>query len=83
MSKKIVVLSQPGCGKCVMVKKLLKADAVEHDVVNIRKEPEYIERYGISSTPVTLLLDDDGVTELQRIHGFDRDALKALEKQAV
>ena len=79
MSKKLIVLSQPSCGACMMVKSYLTGEEIPFEMVNIREDDSAIEKYNIASTPVTVL-EEDGV-EIDRFNGFNPDELEKLTKQ--
>lgn len=71
------VFSKPGCGKCVMAKRFLKSEGVAFEPIDITKQPETIEQYGISSLPVIVLENEDGL-EVDRVNGFEREELEVV-----
>jgi hypothetical protein len=86
----LVKLSKTPCGGCVLVGNHLKDLGVEHTEIDIFDDEavekkfnltseEFREEYDITSVPVLLLLDDDGV-ELARVNGFNPPAIEALLK---
>lgn len=77
---KLVVVSQNGCNPCTMVKNFLNGQEVEFESVNISETPEGIEQYGVMSTPVTILIDEDG-EEVTRVSGFNPPQLEVLISQ--
>lgn len=80
MSKRLIVLSQPGCGACMMVKNYLQHTEVEFETIDIRQDVDAVEKYNISSTPVTILETEDGI-EIERFNGFNPDELEKLTSQ--
>lgn len=78
---KLVVVSQNGCTPCTMVKNFLNGEGVVFDEVNITTNPEAIEEYGVMSTPVTILIDEDDDEEIARVAGFDPPQLEVLISQ--
>jgi thioredoxin 1 len=79
---KLVVVSQNGCNPCQQVKNFLKDEGVEFELVNISETPEAIEEYGVMSTPVTILIDEeDDNEEIGRVNGFDEEAIEVLVDQ--
>lgn len=75
----LFVLSQTTCAPCKILKNYLKNEEVEFTEININVEPEAVEKYGITSTPVTILMD--GEEEIVRVHGFAPDQLEDLIEQ--
>lgn len=76
---KLIVLSQTTCAPCKILKNYLNSEEVEFTEINIDIEPEAIEKYGITSTPVTVLMDDE--EEIVRVHGFSPDQIDDLIEQ--
>lgn len=72
---KIVLLSQNGCQPCRIQKKFMESQGIEFTEINISDNPDKIEKYDITSTPVTIL-EEDG-EEITRFNGFDQE--KVLE----
>lgn len=70
----IVLLSQDNCGPCKMLKKYMDREGIEFREINISKEPEQADKYGIMSTPVTIL-EDEG-EEVTRFNGFSPDKVE-------
>lgn len=60
-----------------MVSNFLDNSSVEYDRVDVFQSPEIASQYGIMSTPVTILFDDDG-SEIQRSVGFKPDELQEM-----
>ena len=75
----LVVLSQPACGPCTLVKNYLREEDIPFREIDIVSEPEAIEKYGVMGTPVTILMDDE--EEIVRLSGFDEDSLDGLAEQ--
>ena len=76
---KLVVVSQNGCNPCTMVKNFLANEDVDFEVVNLSETPEKQEDFGVMSTPVTILFDED--EEVSRVAGFKPDELEVLVSQ--
>lgn len=75
----IKVISQNGCSPCQMVKAYLNNENVEYMDINISNDPKAVDKYGIMSTPVTILVDED--EEIARVNGFNTSELDALIEQ--
>lgn len=75
----LIVLSQNGCIPCKMVKQFLNSEEVDFIEYNISEEADKIEEFGIMSTPVTILMDEEG--EVARVNGFSPDDLLTLAEQ--
>lgn len=65
----IIVISQNGCVPCQHVKHFLNSTEVEYTEVNISEDSSAIEKYGIMSTPVTILKEGD--EEIKRASGSE------------
>lgn len=78
---KLVVVSQNGCNPCTMVKNFLNGEGVEFESVNISETPDAIEEYGVMSTPVTILIDEEEGEEVARVAGFNPPQLEVLIEQ--
>lgn len=67
----LLVVSQNVCRGCKELHLYLENEYEDVDGIvygNIDEDPELIEKYGISSTPTTILLD--GGEEVTRVSGF-------------
>lgn len=73
----LVVLTQPTCAPCRVLKNYLTMEGVSFKEVNVQEEPDYIEQYEIYSTPVTLLLDSNGEA-IEKVDGFSPDGIASL-----
>jgi thioredoxin 1 len=74
---KLIKLYQPNCRPCVFVENFLQDQGVKYESVNVQENPEVAAEFGIMATPVTILLDDNGV-EVQRTTGFNPVDLKDM-----
>jgi thioredoxin 1 len=74
---KIVKLYQPSCSPCQMVTQFLESRSIEHEAINVLENPNVAMKYNIMSTPVTILLDDEG-NEIQRSIGFKPNELQEM-----
>lgn len=68
---KVQILTTPGCGSCVKVKKILDGMKVKYEVVDITKNPKILEQYKIMSAPGIVI---DGKLEFTGVP--KRDALQ-------
>lgn len=74
---KLLKLYQDDCPSCVRVDNLLNNLDVEYESVNVQENLDAAVKYGIMSTPVTILLDNEG-NEVQRSAGFNPAELEEL-----
>lgn len=77
MSNSILLLSQQSCRPCSLVKLFLDSQNVNYHVVDVHFEKEYIDRFNIMSTPVTILLDENG-SEIERVSGYNPSELEEM-----
>lgn len=75
--KKLIKLYQPSCAPCEMVENYLQSKKVSYESFNVQDNPDVAAKYGVMSTPVTILLDEDG-NELQRTVGFKPPEIEKL-----
>lgn len=76
----LIVVSQTTCSPCKVLKNYLKNEEIPYKEVNLTDHPEEIEKYDVSSTPVTILMDSDG-EEVARVNGFNPDEISDLASQ--
>lgn len=74
---RLLKLYQPSCRPCQMVSQFLESHNVEHEAINVLENPDVAVKYGIMSTPVIILLDNEG-NEIQRSIGFKPDEIKEM-----
>lgn len=74
---KITKLYQPSCPPCQMVTQFLESQNIEHETINVLEDPNAAMKYNIMSTPVTILLDNEG-NEIQRSIGFKPNELQEM-----
>lgn len=74
---KLLKLYQPKCTPCQFVENFLQDQGVEYESIDVSKQPEVAGKYGVMSTPVTILLDDNG-EEVDRSAGFNPPKLESL-----
>lgn len=67
---KLIVLSQESCTPCKFVKNFLQDQNVDFETVDVQNTPKIASQFSIMSTPVTILLDNEG-NEIQRVTGFN------------
>lgn len=68
------------CSPCSMVDNYLKEKGVSYKSVNVEEDPELATQYGLTSVPVTILLDNEG-NEVKRSIGFKPNELEQLISQ--
>lgn len=66
MSKELLVFSAAWCQGCVSLKKMLNGANVKYTEIDIDKEPEKAQEYGIRSLPTSVIVDK----ELDVEHGI-------------
>lgn len=69
----VVVYTQPNCGPCNAVKRLLTAEGIAFEERPAADHLDYLASIGARSAPVIV----DGA---QVIHGFNPDQLRALSQ---
>jgi len=75
---KIIKFEQDACPNCIRVGAFLQGNEIEHEVVNVTKNPKKAIQYKIGmAAPVTILVDDEG-NEVQRSNGFNIAELEAM-----
>lgn len=70
---KPTLLSQPGCGSCIFVKKAFDKDGVLLDVVNIREDDlwwEWMADKELKSTPVLVFSDSTYTQNVQEMYDY-------------
>jgi glutaredoxin len=48
---KVQVLTAPGCSNCVVLEKILDTLGVSYELVDVTKNPSYLEKYPIFTAP--------------------------------
>jgi glutaredoxin len=48
---KVQVLTAPGCSNCVILEKMLNVLGVSYELVDVTKNPSYLEKYPIFTAP--------------------------------
>ncbi len=54
---KVEVLTTPGCSNCNILEKMLDDLGVRYDLIDVTKNPEYLEKYPIFTAP-GLVIDE-------------------------
>lgn len=69
---KIKFITQTVCSGCEILEKYLENEHpdIEVEEINIDKEPDAIEKYGVMGTPTLILWDDEEIEEVTRHVGF-------------
>jgi glutaredoxin 3 len=44
MSEKVIIYTKPGCPYCAAAKASLKAEGIEYEEFNVKKDPEALQR---------------------------------------
>ncbi|MBY6035734.1 glutaredoxin family protein [Fictibacillus nanhaiensis] len=81
MEKKVILYTQETCPPCFAEKEWLKANHIEFEERDIRKNQSYMKEVmdlGASATPVTVITSEEGK---QVIMGFKEDELTVLLKK--
>ena len=48
---KVEILTTPDCSNCSVVEKMLDELGISYEVIDITKEPEYLQKYPIFTAP--------------------------------
>ncbi|QGH75838.1 NrdH-like glutaredoxin [Gordonia phage Syleon] len=67
------LLSQPGCGSCIFVKKAFEKNGVPLVVLNIRQTEsalEWMQARGLKSTPVLIYEDNTFTQNTQEMYEY-------------
>ena len=48
---KVQILTIPDCSNCNILEKMLDQLGIQYDVINVAKNPEYLEKYPIFTAP--------------------------------
>lgn len=78
MEKKVIIYTQETCPPCFAEKEWLKANNIEFEERDIRKNQSYMKEVmdlGASATPVTVIKTEEGK---QVVMGFKEDELSVL-----
>lgn len=74
---RLIKFEQERCVPCKMVGNYLDDKGIKYDPIDIAEEFVLTDKFGIMSTPVTILLDDND-EEVQRVVGFNPAQLDEL-----
>lgn len=77
---KIQLFTTATCNPCKKVKEYLTSETFQGigvEVIDVKQQPEYIEKYKIQSVPLVVVLDDEDI-EVVTLHGVD-NILNKLE----
>jgi len=81
LDKKVIVYTQETCPPCFAEKEWLKANDIEFEERDIRRNQNYMKEVmdlGASATPVTVVMADGGK---EIVMGFNEDELSRLLKK--
>lgn len=73
MKNKLTLIkrSTPMCPDCNKMQIILEGEGVPFDTIDIAKDAEAIEKYGLSSVPVILIDSDEGQVKLNGIQPIE------------
>lgn len=73
MKNKLTLIkrSTPTCPACETMQFILKEEGVPFDTIDIAKDIEAIDKYGLSSVPVILIDSDEGQIKLNGIQPIE------------
>lgn len=74
---KLLKFYSPTCTPCKVLSNFLNDKEVVYEDIDITVQQEYIDKYGLSSVPVLILLDENE-QEIDRAVGFNPDATEEL-----
>jgi thioredoxin 1 len=74
---KLLKLEQPNCRNCGFVAAFLDDKGIKYTTVDVSKNTDVAVKYGIMTTPVTILLDENN-NEVQRSLGYNRSELEEI-----
>lgn len=75
--KRLLKISKNGCVPCQVLSNYLNDKGVIYEELNVSTIPELIETYDITGVPVLILIDDND-QEIDRVVGFNPDAVDEL-----
>ena len=52
---KVKILTTPDCSNCNVVERMLDEMGISYEVIDITKEPEYLQKYSIFTAPAVLI----------------------------
>ncbi|NWJ21558.1 thioredoxin family protein [Marine Group I thaumarchaeote] len=52
---KVEILTTPDCSNCNVVERMLDEMGISYEVIDITKEPEYLQKYSIFTAPAVLI----------------------------
>ncbi|QQP10716.1 thioredoxin family protein [Lysinibacillus agricola] len=73
MKNKLTLIkrSTPMCPDCNKMQIILEGEGIPFDTIDIAKDAEAIEKYGLSSVPVILIDSDEGQVKLNGIQPIE------------
>lgn len=77
---KLIKFEQPNCVPCKMVSNFLNDKGIKYTTYDVLEDFVETEKFFIMSTPVTILLDNEG-NEINRVVGYDQGHLEELVSQ--
>ena len=78
----IILLTQPGCLPCGIVKDRLVERGVDYTEIDVKARPEFVSKYGITSTPV-IVVEDEHNNEVERVEGMKFKDINRIIKTKV
>jgi len=76
---KLILATSKFCGPCTLLKRKLQSDKLEVETIDMEKDTDKFQQYGVRSVPRLLVVEDDTVTEV--IQGSD-DIIKKIKEHA-
>jgi len=64
---KVQILTVPDCSNCNVLEKMLDKLGVQYDVIDITKNPEYLEKYPIFTAPGLVISEKLEFTGIPKI----------------
>jgi len=73
---KVQVLTTPGCSNCNVLEKMLDKIGVQYDVIDVTKNPDYLEKYPIFTAPGLVINDKLEFTGIPKIKDLEKKLCK-------
>ena len=67
---KVEILTTPDCSNCNVVERMLDEMGISYEVIDITKEPEYLQKYSIFTAPAVLIdekLEFIGIPKMEEV----------------
>ena len=73
---KVQVLTAPGCSNCVVLEKMLDTLGVSYDLIDVTKNPSYLEKYPIFTAPGLIIDEKLEFTGIPKINDLEKKLFK-------